>query len=325
MRVVKSVSVEEFAFRGSIKDSDVGRLQAALADDPEIHEDEAETLLRLNRACPVTAPSWRGLLVDVVCDFILNQNGSEGYITSEKSDWLVSRLSTDGWIANRAELDLLVEILGRARWFPLSLATFALEQVAGAAIHGFGPLRAGAGRFPMPGTIAEQDVALLRTILNAFAGDSALSLTRAEAEILLSIDATLSDKPQPAEWVDLFAKSMSNVLLAEEGYAVPPRAVALRARVSAGQPMSLDRQVAASLGFLAHDYYRPSAEERALARLERQRIEIVTGERLDAGEAGWLSARLGSGAAATPLAAAVMAHLKRERLIGALQQDGKAA
>lgn len=325
MRVVKSVSVEEFAFRGSIKDSDVARLQAALADDPEIHEDEAEALLRLNRSCPVTAPSWRGLLVDVVCDFILNQSGSEGYITSEKSDWLISRISTDGWIANRAELDLLVEILGRARWFPLSLATFALGQVASAAIHGSGPLRTGAGQVPAPGNIGEADVELLRTILNAFAGDSALSLTRAEVEILLAIDAALADRPLPPEWVDLFAKAISNVLLAEQGYAVPPRSVALRARVSAGQPMPLDRQVAASLGFLSHDYYRPSSEERALARLERQRIEIVTGERLEADEAGWLTARLEGGMDPTPLTAAVAAHLRRERLIGTAEWDGKAA
>ena len=178
---------------------------------------------------------------------------------------------------------------------------------------------------PAPGNIGEADVELLRTILNAFAGDSALSLTRAEVEILLAIDAALSDRALPSEWVDLFAKAISNVLLAEQGYAVPPRPVALRARVSAGQPMPLDRQVAASLGFLSHDYYRPSSEERALARLERQRIEIVTGERLEADEAGWLTARLEGGMDPTPLTAAVTAHLRRERLIGTAEWDGKAA
>lgn len=326
MRVVKSVSVEEFAFRGSIKDSDVARLKAAFQDDPDIHEGDAHALLRLNRTCPIQGPSWSGFLVDVITDYLLKQSGSEGYITAEKSDWLVSRLSTDGWVANRAELDLLVAILGRARWFPLSLATFALEQVAGAAIHGFGPLRLGHhGQSPGPGTIGEQDVALLRTILNAFAGDSALALTRAEVEILMSIDDAASGRPQPPAWVDLFAKAVSNVLLAEQGYAVPPRPVALRPRVSAGQPLPIGQQVGASLGFLTQDYYRPSAEERALARLERQRIEIVTGERLARDEAGWLTSRLGGGAARSPLLAAVVAHLRREQLIDLPARDGKAA
>lgn len=325
MRVVKAVSVEEFASRGSIKDGDVARLRAAFAEDPDIGEDEADTLLRLNRACPVQAPSWSGFLVDLIADYILNQSGPEGYITAEKSDWLVSRLSTDGWVANRAELDLLVAILGRARWFPLSLTTFALGQVAGAAIHGFGPLRAGYSRSPAPGTIGEQEVALIRTILNAFAGDSALSLTRSEAEILIAIDEAVSGRPVPPAWVDLFAKAMSNVLLAEHGYAVPPRSVAFRPRVSAGQPLPLDRQVAASLGFLTHDYHRPSAEEQALARLERQRIEIVTGERLAADEPGWLSARLDADLPCSPLVAAVADHLRRERLIGASVRDGRAA
>ncbi len=325
MCVVKSVSVEEFESRGSIKDGDVARLKAAFQDDPDIHEDEAETLLRLNRTCPVQAPSWGGFLVDLIGDYILNQSGPEGYITAEKSDWLISRLSTDGWIANRAELDLLVAILGKARWFPLSLATFALAQVAGAAIHGFGPLRSGQGQPPVPGTISEQDITLIRTILNAFAGDSALALTRAETEILIAIDEAVSARPVPSAWVDLFAKAMSNVLLAEQGYAVPPRSVALRPRVSAGQPLPLDRQVAAALGFLTHDYHLPSNEERALARLERQRIEIVTGERLVTDEPGWLSARLETDAPRSPVAAAVAAHLRRERLIGAAVRDGRAA
>lgn len=325
MRVLKSVSVEEFEFRGSIKDSDVARLKAAFATEPDIHEDEAEALLRLNRTCPVQAPSWSGFLVDMIADYILNQSGPEGYITAEKSDWLVARLSTDGWIANRAELDLLVAILGRARWFPLSLATFALGQVAGAAIHGYGPLRVGRGASPVPGTIGEQDVVLIRTILNAFAGDSALALTRAEAEILMAIDDAVSGRPQPPAWVDLFAKAVSNVLLAEQGYAVPPRPVALRPRVSAGQPLPLDRQVAASLGFLAQDYYRPSVEERALARLERQRIEIVTGELLNSEETGWLTSRLGAETPCSPLVEAIAAHLRHERLIGTTTLDGKAA
>ena len=89
MRVVKSVAVEDFEFRGSIKDSDVSRLVRAFAEDPHINEAEAETLLRLNKTCPVQGPSWSVFLVDAIADYILNQSGHEGYITTEKSRWLV--------------------------------------------------------------------------------------------------------------------------------------------------------------------------------------------------------------------------------------------
>lgn len=317
MRVVKSVPVEDFESRGSIKDSDVTRLKAVFAADPHIHETEAETLLRLNRSCPVQAPSWGGFLVDAIADYILNQSGPEGYITAEKSRWLVGKLASDGWIANRTEFDLLVSILGRARWFPLSLATFALEQVAGAAIHGFGPLRLGQGLLQTPGTISEAEIALMRVILGAFGGDCALPLTRSETEILIGVNKAVAGRPVPPAWTDLFAKAVANVLLAEHGYAVPPRTVALRPGTPAeAAHATVAEQVAASLGNLRLDYHRQSAEERALARLERQRIEIVTGEEIAADDAGWLTERLLASLRPSAVEAAVLAHLDRDFLIG---------
>lgn len=319
MRVVKSVPVEDFEFRGSIKDSDVSRLKKVFGEDPHIHENEAEALLRLNRSCPIQAPSWSGFLVDAIADYILNQSGPEGYITAEKSSWLIGKLASDGWIANRAEFDLLVAILGRARWFPLSLATFALEQVAGAVNHGFGPLRAGQGPLQapgaVPGTIGEAEIALLRSILNAFGGDSALPLTRPEMEILSGVNRAIAARPAPAAWTDLFAKATANVILHEHGYAVPPRAVALRPAVPAEGALAVDDQVAFSLGTLRGDYHLQTGEERALARLERQRIEIVTGEEIEAEEAGWLTERLRTSRQPSAIEAAVMAHLERECLI----------
>lgn len=319
MRAVKSVPVEDFEFRGSIKDSDVTRLRMALAEDPHIHETEAEALLRLNRSCPIQAPTWNGFLVDAIADYILNQSGPEGYITAEKSGWLMGKLASDGWIANRTEFDLLVAILGRARWFPLSLATFALEQVAGAVIHGFGPLRIGQGPLQMPGavpgSIGETEIALIRVILTAFGGDSALPLSRPEAEVLIGVNKAVTARTVPPAWADLFAKAMANVILAEHGYAVPPRAVALRPAAPADGELPVAEQVAAVLGTLRGDYHLQTAEERALARLERQRIEIVTGEEIALGDAGWLTERLRTSRRPSAVEAAVLVHLERECLI----------
>jgi hypothetical protein len=317
MRVVKSVPVEDFEFRGSIKDSDVARLMRAFAEDPHIHENEAETLLRLNKTCPVQAPSWSGFLVDAIADYILNQSGHEGYITAEKSRWLVGKLSSDGWIANRAELVLMVAILGRARWFPLSLATFVLDQVAGAVIHGFGPLRVGQGQGSVPGSISEGEIVLIRTILNAFGGESSIPVTQAEAEVLRSINRAVAARTvPPAAWTDLYAKAMANVLLSEHGYAVPPRPVALRPWTPDEPRASLEAHVADSLGNLRTSYHRHTAEERALARLERQRIEIVTGEAVAGIDCGWLTDCLAESRRPSLADAAVVEHLRRECLIG---------
>ncbi len=328
MRVVKSVPVEDFECRGSIKDSDVSRLVRAFTEDPHIHESEAETLLRLNKTCPVQGPSWSGFLVDAIADYILNQSGHEGYITTEKSRWLTSKLSSDGWIANRAELDLMVAILGRARWFPLSLATFVLEQVAGAVIHGFGPLRVGQGPAQalgaVPGSITEGEIALIRTILNAFGGDSSIPVTQAEAEILMSVNrAVAARSTPPAAWTDLYARRSPT--FSSRSTATPCRRVWLpcvpgrrrRARVGRCARFGKSRRPAAN-------YQRPTAEGRALARLERQRIEIVTGEAVAGIDGEWLTLRLAESRRPSAVDTAVLDHLRRECLIAEAWQDHEA-
>jgi len=321
MRVVKTVPVEDLECRGSIRDSDVSRLRKAFEADPAIQEGEAEAFLRLNRSCPVQGPSWSSFLTDVIADYLLNQNGPEGYITLDKSRWLVGKLASEGWIANRAEFDLLVAVLGRARWFPLSLATFALEQVAGAVVHGYGPLRrghgAGSAQGAVPGTVGEPEIALIRTILSAFGGESVLALTRPETEILIGINKAVAGRRAPLAWTDLYARAMANVILAENGYAVPPRAVALRPSVAEDGEASIEEQIAVSLARLRHEYHTQSVEERALARLERQRIEIVTGEEIVADEAGWLTDRLLASLRPAAIETGVLAYLDRECLIGA--------
>jgi hypothetical protein len=59
-------------------------------------------------------------------------------------------------------------------------------------------------------------------------------------------------------------------------------------------------------------YREQTSEERALARLERQRIEIITNEQVTEGEATWLAERLGRDGQLTPAEDALIAYLYRE-------------
>ncbi|MCZ7596345.1 MAG: hypothetical protein M5U16_16780 [Hyphomicrobium sp.] len=59
-------------------------------------------------------------------------------------------------------------------------------------------------------------------------------------------------------------------------------------------------------------YQEQSAEERALARLEQQRIEIITNEEITQAEAAWLCGRIGRDGHLTPNEAALVAYLKKE-------------
>lgn len=275
MRVVKTVSLEEILFRGSIKDSDAAKFQAAFAADPAIHEDEALALIALNRDCAVKAPAWRTFFTDTIADFAITQWEPQGYITAHQVPWLVAALSQDGWVKTRTEFDLILAIIERARWVPLSFALFAMHQVKVGVAHGSGPMRIGI-QTP-PGQMIEEDVTALRRILCAFASETHLAITRAEMEMLLAIDALAARGSAPTSWRDLFGKAVANVVLTTEDFAAPSRAAAL-------QPMARVEDSSAAwspetgLSSLRHLYQRQSHAERALARLERQRVEIVTQE-----------------------------------------------
>ena len=316
MSVLKSVSVEEIIKRGSIKDADVAKLRAAFYDDGAIGPDEAEKLFAINDECPVQDRSWADFFVEAVTDFIVNQAAPEGYVTLENAQWLIARIGRDGRIESKTEIDLLVAVLDKSRWSPASLVSFALEQVKQAVITGEGPLRS--GQAIEKGTISEGEVERLRRILYAFGGDGNVAITRAEAEILFEINDATDRAPLNPAWTDLFVKAIANVLMASSGYAVPSREEALRSEAwleSRGDLSPLEvlaKMVRFSLDSVGEAYREQSPEERALARLERQRVEIITNEEITEGEATWLAERIGRDGRITANEQALLDYLRQE-------------
>jgi hypothetical protein len=316
MGVLKSIGAEEILKRGSIRDADVQRLRQAYYEDATISPDEAEKLFAINEACPVQDPSWAQFFVEAITDYVVNQAQPEGYLTADNASWLIEHIAKDGNVETKTELDLLVTVLDKARWSPASLVSFALGQVKRAVIDGLGPLRA--GQSPVKGTISESEVELLRRILYAFGGGSNVAITRAEAEILFEINNAVADGPINPAWTDLFVKAIANVLMATSGYGVPSREEALRAEAwleSRGDlsPAALvSAMVASSFGSVKDAYHEQSSEDQALARLERQRIEIITNEEITEGEAQWLAEHLSGDGKLSATEQALMAYLKRE-------------
>lgn len=298
MGALKAVGIDEIIKRGSIKDIDVKALRAAFYEDGIISADEAQMLFSINRASPVQDPAWTPFFVEAITDFVVNQTQPEGYVTSDNAAWLISRCSRDGRIETRAELDLIVNVLEMARWSPASLIGFALEQIRLAVVDCNGPLRSmGVTRINQ---ISDEDLGLMRRIVHAFGGDGNVGITRAEAETIFAINEAVEAGGPNAAWTDFFVKAIANVVMATSGYAVPSRDEALRETVwleSRGElsPAAFARSVAsAGLRGIWDLYREPSSEERALARLERQRIEIITNEEITEGEAAWLAERLGA-------------------------------
>lgn len=281
MSHVGSLSVEEIISRGSIRGEDVARLAHDIRADGIVTTAEADTLFELHEACGVQDAAWPPFFVEALTDHIVHQAEPEGYVNAKNARWLLARIAPDGRVRTKAGLDLLSNVLAKARWAPVSLSCCALEQVLFSLREGGGPLRA--DRDVATGTITPAEVALLHRNLCSFGSDGHVAITRAEADMLLAIDAALTPGTVDESWVALFAGAIINVAMTASGYAIPTRAAALAVT-----------QLGAGPDALLQTYRPQSREERALARLERQRIEIITNEEILGDETGWIIDRLRS-------------------------------
>ncbi len=317
MSALQSLPITEMLQRGSIHDVDVLRLKSAFHSDGLISADEAEALFNLNETCQSQDPSWAEFYIDALTDHLVCQVEPEGYMTAEEGKRLIDRIAPGGIIAGKSNVDLIVNVLDKSRWSPVSLSRLALEQVKRAVVEGDGPLRE---QHPdQAGSIRECEVELIRRILYAFGGDGHVAITRPEAEVLFDINDAIADPQANAAWTDLFVKAVTNCVMAASGQAMPTREEALHRDAwlmeATGElsPLALlSAMVSSSIEAVRAAYQEQSAEERALARLEQQRIEIITNEQITQAEAAWLCERIGRDGRLTPNEAALVAYLRKE-------------
>jgi len=303
MGVLGAVPFAEIKARGSIDGADVLRLRRNTSEGCRITADEAQALLALNDACPVQDPAWADWFVETLTDFIVHQTEPAGHLTADNAAWLIARVSRHGRIATRTAMDLVLGVLERARLVPPSLVHFALEQVKDAAIDGGGPLRCGDPCVPR--TVGAGHVELMRRIMCAFDGDGDLPVTQPEAELLFDVDAATAGSDNDPSWQELFVKAVGNCVLAALGYAVPGRA-----RTLAGGAGGAPRPIG-GLGLAPDPACRLlSGAECEIARLARQRIEIVTGEPLVLADASWLAGRIEGDRPWSPNARALLRFLE---------------
>jgi hypothetical protein len=182
-------------------------------------------------------------------------------------------------------------------------------------VSGTGPLRS--GKKLEPGIVSETDVDLLRRILHSAGSDGSIAITQAEAEVLFDIDAATFGRDNHPAWTDLFVKAIANCVMAASGYAAPPREVALarEAWLDRRGELSLDAMLAGMTAGLKGPfggYREQTTEERAIARLTQQKVEIITREAVTAAEATWLAERIGRDGKMSPNERALLSFLRAE-------------
>ena len=317
MSAYGSLPIDDILSRGKINEFDLLGLRRAFYEDGVVTPSEAELLLSLNSRCEQRPADWPAFFIEAMTDYLVYQERPQGYLTATNAQWLLDRISRDGRVAGKIEFDLLLNVMDKARWVPVSLSTFALGQVKQAVVSGSGPLRQ--GKSIAACTISDGEVDVLRRILYAFGGDGHVAVTRDEADILFDIDDAISEGEPNPTWTDFFVKAVSNVVMSASGYAVPTREEAMRQEAALAPPEMqtsalafLLAMVRSNLSSVRAAYSDQTPEERALARLEHQRIEIITHEEITEAEAAWLVGRLGRNGRLSPSATALISYLKHE-------------
>ena len=298
----------------TITAADVRSLRAFVYPDGVVSRAEVEKLFRLNAAAKSVCPEWQEFFVEAATDHLVHQERPEGYVSEENADWLMRMISRDGVVETLTEVELLVTVLEKAKSSPEKLVAFALEQVAVAVVGGAGALARVSGR--LPNVVDRDEVDLVRRVLYAFAGDSNIAVSRAEAEILLTInDASIEADNDPA-WNELFVKAMMNFVMFVSGYQTPSREEALRHKVFLDSPDMgvggfLSRMVSGGLAaILGRDDALESVEDASRQRNADRETAARRAEAVDEQEARWLAERLGKNGALRENERALIAALR---------------
>lgn len=190
--------------------------------DGSIDATEADAIFALNDAIAAPPAEWVDFFVEAMIAYVVRQQQPTGYVDDAKAAWLMARIDADGRVESRAELELLVKVLEVATNVPDALKTYAIAQIEAAVATGSGPTR-GAGTLD-PGSINATEVALLRRILFAAAGDGPGCVSRAEAELLFRLKAATQGAANAPEWKTLFVQAVGNHLMAHSDYRPLSRA-----------------------------------------------------------------------------------------------------
>ena len=167
------------------------------------------------------------------------------------------------------------------------------------------------------GVVTEGDVDMLRRILYAYGGDGSIGVTQPEAEVLFDINDATADAENHPSWRDLFVKAIANCVMSASGYAAPAREIALArdAWLDRRGDLALESIVSgmgSGLKNFLTGYRKQTEEERAIARLTQQKVEIVTNEGLCVAEATRLAERIGRDGRVTPNEQALLVFLKKD-------------
>jgi hypothetical protein len=205
----------------TITPQDVIDMRGAMyGDDVKISRAEMEKLFAVaETAAPDSCMEWTQFFTEAGADHLVYQVEPEGYLSEENATWLLDRITKDGNVCVRSELELLIRVLEKSRSVPAGVVTFALQQVAEAVLNGTGPLAFGGSL--KSGVITKDEVDLVRRIIHAMGDDSNIGIDQEEAEMLFLLNDRSIHAENDPSWNDLFVRAVANYVVGNARPAAP--------------------------------------------------------------------------------------------------------
>lgn len=289
----------ELREKGSIDADDVLRLRREVFEDGVVDRAEVEAIFELDRRCEKKDRAWEELFVDELTYYFIHQAEPRGYISDENARVLTDLVVSDGRIARRTELELVVNIVDQAARCPEDLAVFALQAVKESVLE---PETAAYGKDRRPAIIDGVDVELVRAVIEGGGGPGAYTVTRPEADLLFDLNDATDESENHWEWQGVFVKGVGSHLM----FPLPPPEVpTAKKAVSHGDWLEHRRTHGAFLKELgramldvggsieeADPFGRRRSREAAELR-ESMKREAAAREKIDKAETRWLIDRIG--------------------------------
>ncbi|MEE9380871.1 MAG: hypothetical protein V3V03_05645 [Hyphomonadaceae bacterium] len=287
---------------GQMSETEAGRVVSEAYWDGIVTHGEAEALFDLNDKLDGCDPVWDKRFVGAIKDFLLTEQAPQGWVTEEECEWLIERVTRDGYVKLGSEMDLLLDVLRYAEGAPERLGKFTLNAVR--------------KRIAEAGRATKDDVERMRRALYASAGAGGIWVTREEATVLfLTNDAVAFAKNDPA-WNDLFARAIGNHLMAMAHPSPMSESDAL------ARERWLDEKVSVG-GFLSDmansfgdgswfEKVTYSPEKAAKARSAAKEAALRVAENIDDDENDWFMKRLGWDKKISPAEKALVEFLQAE-------------
>lgn len=296
-----------FAARHPVGEEEILKLRRTVWANGSVSPNEASQLFAINDEAEPTR-DWTEFFVEAICDYLVGRGQPHGYVSDADADWLISHVDHDGRIGNAAELELIVKLLERADHVPESLKQFALAEIEQTVLSGTGTTRtADSAEAPR---IDDSEVAVLRRLIFAAAGDGPAKVSRAEAEMLFRLkDATLA-ADNSANWQRLFVQGVANHLMAHQSYEAPSAEVEMRLEA----PYKADPwgHVLSRLGSETPDFKDAFAGDQEDERIAAHEQAVANDAQVTSEESDWLKRLLEGDGARDPLEQALLDFLAED-------------